>query len=142
MELCDVCQRIDIREMLHGASLGHTETDGDQLSDCRYCFLLENGIPHHDTYEALVIASDHGCGFCKLIRHSLIKEYSRRSPAPEGNLQDNAAWLPIPVFLIPANVNAESAHKGEPPKIDVRVGSLSTDFYCTLEAFSARGMFI
>jgi hypothetical protein len=142
--LCDVCQKIDIREMLLMATWGHTKTDDETNTDCRYCTLLDNGILHHETYTALKAASD-SCGFCRLIRQSLIDAYEGDNSSTQGTRQDEVEQCSGPVVLFPFNLEASFSSKGEPPQIEVRVGSKSRQridlpFHSILEAFAPRGM--
>jgi hypothetical protein len=147
MVLCDVCQKIDVREMLLIASVGHTEGDGNMESECRYCSVLDNGIPHHDDYTALEAASDHGCDFCRMIRESLVEGYGGDNCIPGGISHEEDERFSGPVIFFPYNLEGWLYFKGEPPKIEIRVGFASrsrTDPYlsCDFEAFAPYGMLI
>jgi hypothetical protein len=126
-------------------SMGHTETDDDTETDCAYCSLLDNGIPHHDSYADLEAASDSGCVFCGLIRQSLIDKYAGKNSISEGTSQGEADRFCGPVIFFPFNPTAHFPFKDEPPRIEIRVGfasRLRTDPYLTFdfEAFAPRGM--
>lgn len=128
--------------MLYLASLGHTETTGNQTSDCRCCFLMEYGIPYHDTYDSLKAASDQGCGFCRLVRQSFIDKKGGKDSVSEEILQDEMKLFSRPVVLAPA-VSYDSISRKQAPMIRVRVepnAGSSSLVDCRFEAVAPRGM--
>ena len=146
MGLCEVCAKIDVRQLLQTASsLKHIKGDVNENKECPCCSLQEYGLPHHETYAGLKAASDHGCDFCRLIRHLIIEEEERRPSRTEETLLNEAKWGSRPVVLVPGKSDAAYSYKGEPPLIEIRVEcrSRSDDlFVLYFEAVAPRGMLI
>ena len=145
MGLCEVCEKIDVRELLQrAASLDHIEGDVNENNECPCCILQEHGVPHHDTYAALKAASDHGCDFCGLIRHKLIEQECGNDTL-EDTSEKEAGWSSRPVILVPWKSDARFSGKREPPILEIRVECRSTsdESICLqFEATAPRGMLL
>ncbi|KAF7505322.1 hypothetical protein GJ744_001025 [Endocarpon pusillum] len=144
MGLCEVCRKIDIRELLQtAASLEHIKGHVNEENQCPCCILHEYGIPHHDSYAELKTAAGHGCEFCRLIGHSIIEE-ERSKGGSKDILQEEKKWNSHPVIIVPWKSGVRSSRSGEPPRIEIRVEwrSTSDDFISLLfEATAPRGKF-
>jgi hypothetical protein len=143
MNLCDVCRKIDIRELLQLALLEHDPKAENSETECRLCSLLDNGIPHHHSYAALRAAAEHGCEFCGLVRHALLEEKGERDSISKETPKDEGEWHSVPVVFHIDHPPNSVAFKGYLPSIKVRVGLQAlSKLTCNLEAFAPRGMLI
>lgn len=151
MVLCDVCERINLKEILLQCFLRRDSGLEDQYRRRRLYSLPKDKALHSHTYATLKAASDEKCDFCSLVWRLLVEKNRKRywvheeiSPTEEERFSGHLTFASF--FR-----NDAMSSKNEPPKIDIRMRPHSSQESsanrrgfgpaCTIEAFAPRGMF-
>jgi hypothetical protein len=137
--LCDVCQQLDIRELLAQSDAQSSTLVKAQLTGLLEDFLeYKPGLPdffqHHKSLGALQASAKDGCSFCKLICDSWFRSPERSATVDKAI--DDAGQGQLLIGSSGHNVS-----KAEMPIIIVtqRPGGHSSRTLCTFDVFSERG---
>lgn len=139
LNLCDMCQQLDIRELLDQSDAQSSTLVKAQLTGLLEDFLeYKPGLPdffqHHKSLGALQASAEDGCSFCKLIWDSWFHSPERLATIDKAI--DDAGQGQLLIGSSGYNVS-----KAEIPIIIVtqRPHGHSSRTLCTFDVFSERG---
>lgn len=139
LHLCEVCQQLDICELLAQSDAQTSTIEKTRLTGLLDDFLeYKPGLPdffqHHKSLGALQASAEDGCSFCKLISDSWLG--GPESSATVDKAIDDAGQGQL--FI---GSSSYSVSKAEMPIIIVtqRPDGHSSRTLCTFDAFSERG---